>query len=124
MDRLSYILELLPAEVREAIAEPMLDLVKDGTGDADRAWLGKVLQPYRDVDSVSQDIITIDDDFIEVDADTELNSLGPRGASISSGHAPLDCHGAFDRRDYTRKFDQDAVAHRLNDAPVVFSDFS
>ena len=43
----------------------------DGAPDADAARLGKALDPRRDIDPVAVDVIAVDDDIAEIDANAD-----------------------------------------------------
>ena len=42
-----------------------------GAPDADAARLGKALEPRRDIDPVAVDVIAVDDDIAEIDANAD-----------------------------------------------------
>ncbi len=69
-----------------------------------------------DVDPVSVDIVSINDDVAEIYAKAKPNSLCFRGALIVASHSPLDRGGALDGVHDTCEFDQRAIAHELDDA--------
>ena len=93
-----------------------------GTGNANPAWLGQSFQPGCDVDPVAKDVVILEYDVAEIDADPELNPAAFRHIGGSIGHVPLDLDGAMDRLDGAGKFGKRAVAHRLDDTLFVFSD--
>ena len=89
-------------------------------GDADAARLGQRLQPRGDVDAVAVDVVALDDDVAEIDADAEDDALGPPAApALRRGHRLLDRDGALDGVDDAGELDQHAVAHQLDDAAAM-----
>ena len=64
-------------------------------------------------------VLLIDDDVTDVDADAKLDALILRHIGISNGHATIDFHGAAHGVDDTCEFDQHSVARRLDDAAVM-----
>jgi hypothetical protein len=87
------------------------------TGDAARPR--KPLEPGRHVDAVAIEIVAVDDDVAEIDADAELDVpvLGNPGVALH--HAALDFDGAARRVEDAAELDQEAVAHHLEDAPAM-----
>ena len=95
------------------------DLVVDAAGDADAARLGQALQPRRDIDAVAVEVVALDDDVAEIDADAQhdtprLRQVRIRSAIIRrcSSTAHVTASTAL------RELDQHAVAHQLDDAAV------
>ena len=89
---------------------------------ADAARLGQCLQPRRDIDAVAEDVVVLDNDVAEIDADAERDTpiLGQLGVAIH--HRALDLGGAADRIHDTRKFHQQSVAGGLHDPAAVLDD--
>ena len=92
-------------------------------GDADAAGVGDPLQPRGDIDAVAENIVVIDDDVADMDADAEFDPLRLGDVDIAHGHAALDLDRATDRIDGAAEFDQHAVAGGLDDAAAIFGDF-
>ena len=70
------------------------DLVQHGAGDADAGRLGDLLEPGGDVDAVTEEVVALDDDVAEVDADAEFHPLALRQIGVAAMERPLDRHGA------------------------------
>jgi hypothetical protein len=92
-------------------------------GYADAACLGKSFQPGRDIHAVAEDVVVVEDDVTDVNADTEFNSsllahvdVFERDPSLP----PLRRSARHLRRWRTRP--QHAVARRLNNPPSMRSD--
>ena len=91
-------------------------------GDADTARLGDALEPRGDVDAVAEDIVVVDDDVADVDADAKFDPLVLRHVGVLLGHAALDFDRAADGIDGAGEFHQHAVAGGLDDAAAMRSD--
>ena len=102
--------------------QPAADLIVDDARYADPARLGDPLQPGRDIHPVAVDVVALDDDVAEVDADPEYDPLVFRDRDVALGHPALHRDRAGDGLDDAREFDQDAVAGRLDDAALVLGD--
>ena len=84
-----------------------------------RRRLGNAFQARGDVDAITEDIVVIDDDVADVNADAKLDPLIVRDRSVLLGHAALDFNGTADRIYGAGKLDQHAVTGRLDDpAPI------
>ena len=81
-----------------------------------------LLKPGGDVDAVAEDVVALDDDVADVDADAEGYApiLGDLGGAVSHRRLHLDraAHGI----DHARELQQQAVARGLDDAPSVAGD--
>ena len=120
--RPGQVLDLPRAQVPVAKRQLGFDLVEDLARNADTAGLGEPLQTRRDVDAVAVDVVVLDDDVAEVNADPEGDATLLGNGFVTFGDAPLDVDGALDRLDDARELDQNAVAHELDDAPVMPGD--
>ena len=65
-----------------------------------RAGFGNLLEPGRHIDTVAEDVVALDQDVAEIDADTKQHPLIGGCHGISLGHQPLDggcaCDGGDD----------------------------
>src|SRR5262249_32820464 len=84
--------------------------------------LGERLQTCRDIDSVSVDVIAINDDVTDVDANAKRYLPICGYAHIALGHPPLHVNRAANRIDDTGKLEQQAVASGRGDAATVLGD--
>ena len=82
----------------------------------------KPLEPRRHVDAVAIEIVAIDDDVAEIDADAELDVPVFGNPGIALRHAALDFDGTARRIEDAAELDQKAVAHHLEDAPAMLGD--
>jgi hypothetical protein len=120
-DRLRDVLDLLRAQVLEIDCDLGLDLVVDIACDADAAGLGYCLQPGGDINPVSVDVVALDDYVADVDAHAVSDAMVFWDISVAQAHGSLhidgEAHGIHD----TAELHQRAVAHELDDPPVVLS---
>ena len=83
-NRLGDVLDAMAAERTVIEIELVPDLVVDGLRDADRAGLGERLEPRGDVDAIAKDVVAVDDDVAEIDADPQFETaLGGIGSLIA-----------------------------------------
>src|SRR6185436_9008814 len=91
-------------------------------GYANPARLRDALEPRGDVHAVAENIVVLDDDVADMNADADLDPLVGRDRSIAFGHTALNLDGAARRIDRAAEFDQDAIAGPLDDAAAVLGD--
>ena len=95
-DRVLDVLELLGAAVDEAdVRQLAADLVIDLRRHADRARVRDRFEAGGDVDAVAVEIVALDDDVADIDADAELQRPGV-GLRVAGGDGPLALDGADD----------------------------
>jgi hypothetical protein len=63
-----------------------------------------------DVDAVAEDVVVLDDDVSEIDADAEMDPLAVGQLRVAVNHPALHLDSATDRVDDALKLDQHAVA--------------
>ncbi len=119
---LGDVLDLLLAEVLVAEAEDALDLLVDGPGDADPARFGQALEAGRHVHAVAVDVLALDDDLAEIDADAEVDLAVVRDTGVARGHRLLNLDGRLDGLGDAVELGQESVAGGLDDAAAVFLD--
>ena len=90
--------------------------------NADAARLRNAFKARRYVDFIAKDIVAINDNVANIDANTELDLLARRHFGISFRHRALNVDGATNRIDCTCKFYQRAVARSLDDAAAILRD--
>ncbi len=91
-------------------------------GDADAARLGDPLEPRRDIDAVAENIVVVEDDVADMDADAKLDPELGRHVDIPLRHRALHFHRTARRIDGAGELDQHAVAGGLDDAAVMRGD--
>src|SRR3954451_9357930 len=74
-----WAIDVLEAELVHVLEPQLVKLVDhvlvNGAADADPAGIGDLLDARRDVDAVAENIVLVDDDVAEVDADPELHPV-------------------------------------------------
>jgi hypothetical protein len=98
------------------------DLAMGVVRDADAAGIGNPFQARGDVDAIAENIVVIDDDVADVDADAEFDPLDLWDVDIAGSHAALDLDRAAHGVDGAAELDQHAVAGRLDDAAAILGD--
>ena len=78
---------------------------------------GQLLQPRRDIDVVAEDIVLLDDDVADVDADAKQEALLGRRAHCLLKKRFLELQSAAKCLDRAGKLGKEAVACRLDDPP-------
>jgi hypothetical protein len=117
--RFGDILDSLFAEIGAGGCDLCLHLFVRRPGNRDAARLGHGLQAVGNVGAVAMNVVALDDDVAEVDADAEHQAaiLGQRGIARALG--TLDIDGTADGVDDAAELDQQAVAHGLDQSAVV-----
>ena len=95
-------------------------VIERRAGDANTAWLRHRLQTRGDVDAVAIDVVALDDDVAEIDADAKPDLPRFGGALIAIGHPALDHGSTLDGIDDAGELDERTVAHELDDAAMEF----
>ena len=80
------------------------------------------LQPRSHINAIAGDVIAVDDDVDEVDADTELDALLSWLRLIVCPHRPLNVNRATKRGIRAAAFEQHSVAGGLDDPAAMFGD--
>ena len=120
--RLGDVLQGLLADVVERDIDLAADLPMGVVGDADAARLGDALEARRDIDAVAENIVVVDDDVADMDADAKFDPEFGRHVDIPLRHRALDFHRTARRIDGTGELDQHAVAGGLDDAAAMRGD--
>jgi hypothetical protein len=79
------VLELLLASVLECHVEFAVYVLMDAARHTDPTRLGKLLQSCRDVDTIAENVLVLDDNLTDVNADTEIDTLVGGNAGIAPG---------------------------------------
>ena len=88
--------------------------------DADPARFGDTLKACREIDPVAEDILALDQDVAEVDADAPFHPAFAGNPGITLCHQLLKRDRALHGADHRGELDQHAIAGRLNDPPAMF----
>src|ERR1700733_3653561 len=119
--RFSYIFEGLPAHIFEGPVDLSPDLPVGVVRQTYAARIGNIFQPCGDVDALSEDVVVVDDDVADVNADAKFDPPLLRRGGILLRQPALNLHRAAHRIDGAGEFDQHAVACGLDDAAPMGS---
>jgi hypothetical protein len=118
-DRIGDVLNLAIPKALIGTDQLVLDVFIDGTRDVNAARLRQPFQPCGDVHAFTVNVIVLDDDVAEVDADTILTPLRPGQLKVATDHPLLNHNCRSDR--LHRRLERRSVAAGLDDSPMVFS---
>ena len=107
------------AEILEVERPLFHHLVTHHGADTYAAGLGNRLQPCCDIDAVAQDVVAVDDDVAEIDADAELQPPPRLHVGVALGNPGLDRIGAIDGIHDAGELGQQPVACRIDDAATM-----
>ena len=119
MHRFGNILEGLRPHIIADNLNFATDLPVGVIGHANPARFADALKAGGNVDTIPEDIVVVDDDVPDVDADPQFDPLILRHRRILLGHFTLDFNGTAHRIHGTGKFDQHTVARGLDDPPAM-----
>jgi hypothetical protein len=97
-------------------------LPKGVIGNADATGFGDALQPRRNVDPVTEDVIALDQHVAEMDADAPFHSAVAGATSIPFHRQHLQCDRALDGADHRAELDQHPVARRFHNPAAMLGD--
>ena len=78
----------------------------NSTRDRNASRHGDAFDPRCNIDAIAEDIVVVDDDVSQMDADAELDPLGLGYLRVLVSHAALNFDGASRCIDGTGKFDE------------------
>ena len=105
--------------ILEAVGQLVPDLIVHRAGDAEAARLGQGLQARGHVDAVAVVVtIRLRHHIPDIDAEAQTEPALRRQPGVALEHGALDPDGAGDGPDRAGELGQQAVAHRLDEAPV------
>jgi hypothetical protein len=113
----------LRAHVFKGDIDLAADLPLCVVGYADTAGLRNPLQPRSNIDAIAEDIVVIDDDIADVNADPELDSIFMWHVGILSDYVALNLDRASRRVHGACELNQHTVAGGLDDAAAMLRDF-
>ncbi len=67
------------AEIVKRDGQLAADMLLHRAGNGDAAWMRQRLYARRDIDAVTVDVVTVDDDVADIDADAELDAVSQCG---------------------------------------------
>src|SRR5262245_8244384 len=122
-DGASDVFDGLFAQIVELKTELVLNLIMYDTRDHDAPRIGECFQPGCHINAIAINVVTINDDIADIDADTKLDAFLTRDIDVTLNHAPLDVDGTSHCVHDTSKLDQHAIASGLDNAATVLGDF-
>src|SRR5215470_18045548 len=119
LNRSSNVLECLCAAIVKCGVETVAHILMHSARYANPAGCRDFLEPGGDVDPVAEDVVAVDDDVAEVDANAERDAtvLGPLRGAIS--HRRLQFDGTAHCIDHARELNEQPVARGLHNATAV-----
>src|SRR4029077_1625032 len=120
--RFNNILQVLRTHILKGEIDLPADLTLCVVGDANATRLRNPFKARGDVDAVAKDIVVIDDDVTDVDADAKFDPLDLRHRSILLSHTALDLDGAAHRIYDAAELSEHAIARVLDDLATMFAD--
>src|SRR5262249_53692861 len=116
------VFDLLVAHVLERDGELVAHLISYNPADADAARFSQSLKACRDIDTVAEDVVLIDHDVAEIDANAEIDAPLRLHAGIARGHLALHLDRTTTRVDHARNLAEQTTARRVDDAATVLLD--
>src|SRR5476649_1301081 len=93
-DRSGNIFDRLLAQIFETEAELVAHLIMNDARNHDSTGIGERLQPRCHVDTVAKDVVTVDHNVADIDADAELDAAVGLNANVPLDHSALNINGA------------------------------
>src|SRR6516165_3563836 len=112
------VLEGLLANVSELDRDFPANLFVGGSRNANATRFGDALKPCRNVDAIAKNVIAVDDDVADIDADAEADLLFCDLTCLR--HLALNGHGAVHRVYGAGELNKHPIAGRLDDTAFVF----
>jgi hypothetical protein len=123
LDGLGDVFDMLGAHRLESESKLLLDFLGDFGGDTNATGVCELFESCGYVHALAKAVVTVNDHFAEINADTHPKALIFGQIGIALGEAALQAHGAFDCIDHGAEFGEHAVAHRLENSSVMPRDF-
>jgi hypothetical protein len=92
-------------------------------GNANTTRFCDPFETHRNIHAVTKDIIVLDDNITDVNADAKFDPLDLRYIDILLGHAALNFVGTSHGIDHAGELGNSAVPGILDDTSVMLSDF-
>ncbi len=121
-NRLTDILDPLRPQVVEVHLDFRDDLLMDTAGNDHGTGLRQPLQTRGDVHAIAEDIVVLNDNIAEIDANSELDAAGLWRFRVSRRHAILKRHGAPDGIHHAGELGQEPIPRRLDNPSSVLGD--
>jgi hypothetical protein len=116
----SDVLDLLLAHIFEQIGQLVPDVLPEGSRDTNTIGLGQRFQTRRDVYTVAEDVVLLNDHIAEIDPNSQPDPALFGHVRLTIDHPALDLDRTPDSVHETLKFREQTVTGVLHDAAVVF----
>ena len=116
------VLQVLRSHIITDDLDLAADLPEGVIGHTDTARFGDTLETRGDIHTVAKDVVIIDDDVTNVNADAKFDPSDLRRGSILLRHPGLHFNGTAYRVHGAGKLDQNAVTGRFDDASAMRGD--
>ena len=93
MDQVGDVLHRQFAEIVIRHIKPVTNIVVDAGRQADPVRFRQRLEPGSHVNAVAVDVVLVNDDVADIDAQTKPNLLIAGNVFVALGHAALNVHG-------------------------------
>jgi len=97
-------------------------MVSHRSRDANSAGVGERFQAGRNIHTVTEDVVLLNDYVAKVDADSKSYAPLLRHFGLAVDHPPLDLDGATNRVNHAGKLHQHYIASILHDPAAVTFD--
>ncbi|MGB5185065.1 MAG: hypothetical protein WBO12_23165 [Xanthobacteraceae bacterium] len=121
-DRTRDVLDDLFAHILKAKTELIAHLIVHDARNHYPSGIGQRLQPGRHIDAVTEDVIPVDYDVADVNANPEFDAFVRRNTGIALDHIALNIDRAAYRVDNANELHQDAIASGFNNSAAMFGD--
>ena len=96
-----------------------MNLLADGSRDADAIGRRERFEPRGDVDAIPGNVVAVHDDVADVDADPQANALIGAALGFARDEIALDVERALQRGSCARELGEESVARRLHETAAV-----
>jgi hypothetical protein len=111
------VLDGMLAQIRKANRQFLGDMLAHCRADASLAGLGKGFETRRDIDTVTEDIVTLDDHIAHVDPDAKTDAATFIDICVAALHPLLHHHGAPYRIDDRCELPEETVTNGFDERP-------
>src|SRR4029079_14907385 len=100
----------------------MFDLLVDPSGNIKVSRVGNSLKPRCNVDGITIDVVRLDNNVTEIDANSILYPLFACQRRVTPDHALLDDDGAADGFDRAVEHGEKAITRAFNESSMMLDD--
>ena len=121
-DWMCDVLDQLLAQILKGHAAAMTQVIVHAPGNTDLAALDQPLEPGSDVDAVAEDVVVLDHDVADIDANPEAHSPSFRLTFVGPSKRCLDLDRATNCVENAREFGEHTVAGGVRDPTSMIRD--